>query len=66
MVARLGRRYMKDRADTIELYEGMGECIKKCHSEGKKLYVVSSSLPESIRKCLKHTGYDTYFIDIRG
>jgi len=65
LVARLGRRYMMKYAKQIPLYDGIGDCIKMLKESNKTLYIVSSSLPESIVTCLKHTWFIKYFTSIK-
>ncbi len=52
--------------DEVQIFAGMPEVIKKLHTNGHQLYLISSNSSQNIRIFLKKQGIEQYFRDVRG
>ncbi len=61
-----GRRKMSHQIKNIPPIKSMPEIIRKLHSEGHELFIVSTNSPKNIRKFLEHYDLSQYFVEIYG
>jgi phosphoglycolate phosphatase len=52
-LALIARRELNKKLSDIQLFDGMPELIRKLHSEGAAIYVVSANSPENIKSLLE-------------
>lgn len=62
----VGRLAMKTRMHFVKPHTGLTEVVRDLHSDGHKLYIVSSNSAQNIRLFLKLQGLDEEFIKIYG
>ncbi|MBC7581763.1 HAD-IA family hydrolase [Aeromicrobium sp.] len=61
-----GRKMMRQRIDSVKVFEGMPELIRSLQVDGHKLYIVSSNSVQNIRPLLKKHELRTEFIRMYG
>lgn len=61
-----GRRLMRSRVAEVKIFPGIEDVIKRFHSDGHQLFVVSSNSRQAIELFLKHHKLDNYFVQIYG
>jgi phosphoglycolate phosphatase-like HAD superfamily hydrolase len=61
-----GRRLMRQRINTVGVFDGVPELIQQLEADGHKLYVVSSNSVQNIRGALKRYGLRKEFIKLYG
>lgn len=63
---RRGRKLMKARIHTLEIFPDIAKVIKKLHTDGYALYLVSSNSTENVQMFLREKQLLQYFIEARG
>jgi phosphoglycolate phosphatase len=61
-----GRREMDKAIRDLKPFKGIGDVIRKLHSEGHELFIVSSNSVRNIHIFLKHNHLQEYFVEIYG
>lgn len=61
-----GRRRMRHTIKHLESFEGMPEIIRKLHSEGHELFILSANSVRNIRLFLHKQKIHKYFLEIYG
>lgn len=61
-----GRRQMRVSGSKLQPFEGMPELIRQLHTDGHKLYLLSSNNSSSINNFLQAQGLESYFIEVQG
>lgn len=63
---RRGRKLMRVRIHTVEIFPDIAEVIKKLHASGHTLYLVSSNSTENVQMFLREKQLMQYFVEARG
>lgn len=61
-----GRRRMRQAMVHVNPFAGMPDLIRKLHSEGHELFIVSSNSVRNIHQFLHHHNLHTYFLEVYG
>lgn len=61
-----GRRRMRHSIKHLRPFEGMPEVIRKLHTEGHELFIVSTNSLSNVRYFLHTNNLHTYFLEIYG
>jgi phosphoglycolate phosphatase len=61
-----GKAIFAKRLDELPLFAGMPEVVKQLHTDGHKLYLVSSNNEQIIRKVLRSKGLEDQFDSVYG
>ncbi len=61
-----GRKTVKEQIGSVEAYPGMAEVLQTLHSQGSRLFVVSTNSKKNIDTFLRHNKLDGYFDAIYG
>jgi len=63
---RKGRRLMRVRIHTVEIFPGIAEAVQQLHASGNTLYMISSNSTENVQMFLREKQLLQYFMEARG
>ena len=61
LLVRRVRREMRRQIASVDLFEGIGECLQRLQAAGISLGVVTSNSRQNVRACLRNHGVDSCF-----
>lgn len=61
-----GRKAFREHIDKVQVYDGLGELIKRLHEQKVRVYVLSLNRPDSIHDFLRAHKLDTYVRAVYG
>lgn len=61
-----GRSVLNKNMQTVKPFTGIGDALKKLHSSGYRLAIISSNSTENIKNFLRKHDLDQYFDDVQG
>lgn len=61
-----GRTHMRKEMQTVVVFEGVEDVLKRLQADGVPIYIMSSNSPGNIRELLRRVGLENYFTHIYG